>query len=195
VRNIIVYDIEIVKAIPPKEGERLDGIEYAESWQDHASMGVSVIGCYDYRDDRYRVFCQDNFAEFKDLVHGSSVAIGFNNAKFDNAVLEACDIVDIWEEKTYDILQEIWAANGGRFSPSGLDAVCQVNFGTSKTGNGALAPVDWQRGNYGKVIDYCMNDVRMTKQIMDLVLSGASVISPKDGTLLNLRRPIIEKAA
>jgi hypothetical protein len=95
----------------------------------------------------------------------------------------------------HDILQEIWAANGARFSPSGLDAVCKANFGTSKTGNGALAPVDWQRGNYGKVIDYCMNDVRMTNQIMDLVLSGASIISPKDGKLLNLRRPMIEKAA
>jgi hypothetical protein len=193
---MLIYDIEIIKAIPPRNPlERLDDIDYCDGWAALGQMGVSVIGCYDYRDDRYRVFCQDNFAEFKDLVHGSSVVIGFNNAKFDNAVLEACDIVDIWEEKTYDILQEIWAANGARFSPSGLDAVCKANFGTSKAGDGALAPVDWQRGNYGKVIDYCMNDVRMTKQVMDLVLSGASVISPKDGTLLNLRRPIIEKAA
>jgi DNA polymerase III epsilon subunit-like protein len=193
---MLIYDIEIIKAIPPRNPiERLDDIDYCTGWHDCIGMGVSVIGCYDYRDDRYRVFLKDNFDEFRDLVHGSPVVIGFNNAKFDNAVLKACGIVDIWEEKTYDILQEIWAANGGRFSPSGLDAVCQVNFGTSKTGNGALAPVDWQRGNYGKVIDYCMNDARMTKQIMDLVLSGASVISPKDGTLLNLRRPIIEKAA
>jgi hypothetical protein len=193
---MLIYDIEIIKAIPPRNPlERLDGIDYCDGWGAVGQMGVSVIGCYDYRDDRYRVFCQDNFAEFQDLVHGCSVVIGFNNAKFDNAVLKACGIVDIWEEKTYDILQEIWAANGARFSPSGLDAVCKANFGTSKTGDGALAPVDWQRGNYGKVIDYCMNDVRMTKQIMDLVLSGASIISPKDGKLLNLKQPMIEKAA
>jgi hypothetical protein len=193
---LIIFDLEIIKAIPPRNPlERLDDIDYCAGWAALDQMGVSVIGCYDYRDDRYRVFLKDNFDEFRDLVYGCPAVIGFNNAKFDNAVLKACGIVDIWEEKTYDILQEIWAANGARFSPSGLDAVCKANFGTSKTGNGALAPVDWQRGNYGKVIDYCMNDVRMTKQIMDLVLSGASIISPKDGKLLNLRQPMIEKAA
>jgi hypothetical protein len=193
---VIIYDIEIIKAIPPKNPlERLDGIEYCNGWHDCKGMGVSVIGCYDYRDDRYRVFLRDNFDEFRDLVHGSSVVVGFNNAKFDNAVLEPCEIVNISGEKTYDILQEIWNANGARFSPSGLDAVCKANFGTSKTGHGAFAPVDWQRGNYGKVIDYCMNDVRMTKQIMDLVLNGASIISPKDGKLLNLRQPMIKKVA
>jgi hypothetical protein len=193
---MIIYDIEIIKAIPPKDSsQRLDGIIYNDGWGDHANMGVSVIGCYDYQEDRYRVFLEDNFNEFVALLSARPVAIGFNNLKFDNIVLKACDIVDVWEEKTYDILQEIWAANGSRFSPSGLDAVCKANFGTSKTGDGALAPVDWQRGNYGKVIDYCMNDVRMTKQVMDLILRGACIVSPKDGKLLNLRRPMIEKAA
>lgn len=45
--SVIVYDIEIIKAIPGRNGEREEGIEYAEGFHDHANLGVSVIGAYD----------------------------------------------------------------------------------------------------------------------------------------------------
>jgi hypothetical protein len=202
---MLLYDLEIIKAIPPKDrAERLDGIEYCGGWTDYANMGISVIGAYDYAEDRYRVFLKDNFDEFAQLAAERGIVGGFNNTAFDDYVLEANGIsfaavhrngILFAAVRRYDLLKELWAANGSRFSPSRLDAVCERNFGTKKTGNGALAPIEWQRGNYGKVIDYCMNDVRMTKQLMDAAFAGASIISPKDGKFLVLRQPNIEVAA
>jgi hypothetical protein len=192
---LLLYDLEIIKAIPPKNpAERLDGIEYNNGWTDYGGMGISVIGAYDYTEDRYRVFLEDNFDEFAQLAAERGIVGGFNNTAFDDFVLAANGIL-LNGVRRYDLLQELWAANGSRFAPSRLDAVCERNFGTKKTGEGALAPIEWQRGNYGKVIDYCMNDVRMTKQLMDIAFSGASVISPKDGKFLILRRPNVEVAA
>jgi hypothetical protein len=160
-------------------------------------MGISVIGVYDYQEDRYRTFCDDNKAEFIELQKRDPLCVGFNNIPFDNAVITA---TDGWlaplDSRCYDLLREIWIASG--LDPTfnrkthggvGLDAVCEKNFGTKKSGNGALAPVDWQRGKYGTVIDYCLNDIRLTKQLFDLVLSGKPVINPKTGAELMLRIP------
>ena len=193
--NTIIYDLEIVSAIPNKDGSRLDGIEYCSGWHDHASMGISVLGVYDYAEDRYRVFCGDNKEAFASMMKGA-LCVGFNNIPFDNAVLSA---TAGWEspkeEQCYDLLRETWIASG--LGPDftypdhagyGLDAVCEANFGLKKSGSGAQAPYDWQCGNFGTVIDYCLNDVLLTKRLFDAVLRGDYIKSPKGGTL-TLRYP------
>lgn len=195
--NIIIYDCEIVNAIPNRDGSKIDGIEYCGGWQDHANMGVSVTGVYDYLEDRYRVFLDDNKDEFDTLLNmRGPLCVGFNNIPFDNALLVASDWPCPNDSICYDLLRETWAAAGlgvqfnfkthGGF---GLDAMCECNFGTKKSGNGAFAPVLWQQGKRGEVIDYCLNDVRLTKQLFDEVLAGRTVLNPKDGSQLTLRKP------
>jgi hypothetical protein len=193
----VIYDCEIIKAIPPRDGVRLEGIEYCEGWGDHANMGVSVIGAYSYADDRYRVFCNDNFVEFVDLLNRSDLAVGFNNINFDDRLIAATDsIPSLNSVARYDILVEAWAAVG--LGPTfdfkthggyGLDAICEATFGEKKSGNGALAPVDWQKGEIGTVIDYCLMDVRLTKKLFDMAVSGTPIKNPKTGDLLTLRKP------
>lgn len=202
--SALIYDIEIVKAIPSNKETRVDGIEYCAGWHDHAHMGVSVIGCYDYAEDRYRGFCADNIGEFAALCRNRRFIVGFNSIPFDNAVLTSAypQFDYAWHDDPvghcYDLLREVWAAAGlgPKFKyPShagySLDACCEANFGTRKTGSGALSPVLWQQGRVGEVIDYCLNDIRLTKQLFDAVLSGVQIKSPKDGTMLTLRRPEI----
>lgn len=197
--NALIYDIEIVRAIPNKDGSRLEGIEYCAGWHDHANMGVSVIGAYDYGEDRYRAFCQDNFGEFMKLVAACELLVGFNSIPFDNRVLDVELGEPEWSmpaDRCYDLLRETWAAAGlgpdfqyPSHAGYGLDAICARNFGTKKSGNGALAPVLWQRGQIGDVIDYCLNDIRLTKQLFDAVLQGRPIISPVTAAPLRLRNP------
>jgi hypothetical protein len=193
----LIYDIEILKAIPDRNGQRLEGIEYCEGWHDHANMGIACIGAYDYVEDRARVFTEDNMSDFLDLCDDRDVLVGFNSIPFDNAVIAATRNIDLLPEaRCYDILRELWAAAGlpPAFDPRthggyGLDATCEKNFGTNKTGNGALAPVLWQRGEIGKVIDYCLNDIRLTKQLFDRIIGLQSIRNPKTGEELKMRAP------
>jgi hypothetical protein len=195
-KNIIVYDIEIIKAIPTKE-PRIEGIEYCSGWQDHTNMGVSVIGAYDFAEDRYRVFTKDNWAEFYHLSCDSrNIMAGFNSIPFDNKVLEGSEIVYIQETQCYDLLREIWrgAGLGERFEyPShagyGLDAVAKANGLGGKTGNGALAPVYWQRGQIGTVIDYCLQDVAITAKLIKKVIESNILTCPKTGKDLWINAP------
>lgn len=186
---MIIYDCEIKKAIAKRDEERLSDIEYCDGWRDFANMGVSCIGAYDYDADRYRVFMEDNLWEFDDLIRQHDVIVGFNSLGFDNRLIQAHDLglsIDL-DERSYDLLVEIWKAAGlgPQFEyPShigfGLDACCKANFGTQKSGHGAFAPVDYQRGNYGRLVDYCLNDVVLTKQLLDLIIVGGPVRDPRD---------------
>jgi hypothetical protein len=71
-----------------------------------------------------------------------------------------------------------------------LGAVAFANMGIHKSGEGANAPIEWQRGNVGAVIDYCLNDVKITKRLFDRVRQIGGLRSPKAPTrFLDMRKP------
>lgn len=108
---MLIYDIEILNAIPDRSGQRQEGVEYCEGWHDYAGMSIACVGAYDYKHDRSRVFLADNLQEFGWWAVTQECVVGFNNNRFDNRLLEAQGIA-IQPEKSYDLLQEIWRAAG-----------------------------------------------------------------------------------
>jgi len=186
-KKIFVYDLEIIKAIPPKnEKDRKKGIEYCKGWDDHAGMGISVLCGFDYLENRYRVIGETNKADFQKYIDDNYLMVTFNGINFDDKVIKACWGQDVPSELQYDLLVAIWAADGlgPKFNYKthggyGLDDCCSKNFGTTKTGHGALAPVDWQQGRIFEVIDYCINDVKMTRQLLEQVIMKQYIVHPK----------------
>lgn len=182
---MIIYDCEIKKGIAPK-GQKQIGIEYCGGWRDFDNMGISVIGVFDYKEGRYRVFMDDNFDEFQVLLDTSQVIVGFNNRKFDDKLLGASGL-RIDKNKSYDLLAEIWKAadlDPEIFVPSthggyGLGDCCLANFGVGKKGHGEQAPLLYQMGRYGELIDYCLHDIYMTKMLLEKVVRTGSIISPR----------------
>ena len=180
---MLIYDIEIVNAIPDRKKPNEKGIEYCKGWDDHTNMGVSVIGAYDAIEDRFRVFTKEAFGDFDALAKDRWV-IGFNSIHFDDQVLAAngIQVTTAW-----DLLQELWVAAGlGRefqypsHTGFGLNATAEANGIGSKTGWGGYAPVQWQRGEYGRVIDYCLEDVRLTWRLVKQVLDVGSLRDPRN---------------
>lgn len=198
--NWLCYDLEIKTAIPPRDGNLIEGIQYNAGWTDHANMGISVLCAYSSWDDRYRVFCDDNVSEIVTLAAShEALLVGFNNIAFDDAVIKATPGWGFtWPGLVrYDLLVETWLAAG--LGPTfqypthvsySLDAICQATFHEGKTGNGALAQVDWQRGKIGSVIDYCLADVRLTKKLFEHALNDKPIKSPVTGEYLWLRNPL-----
>lgn len=145
----------------------------------------------EYTTDKYRVFGEYELEDFQKLVDSHDAAIGFNNIKFDNGVLRACDI-KIDDRRSYDILAEIYRALGSFQKGCKLDNVIAANFPSNagKNGDGAMAPILWQQGYHTRVIDYCLNDVRLTKMLTDKILRNGCIKSPLNPeTLLRMKRP------
>lgn len=187
---MFIFDVEIANPIPSPGVEPIKGLTYAKGWDYPASMGIACIGVYEYTTDKYRVFGEYELEDFQKLVDVHDVAIGFNNIRFDNSVLRACD-VNIDDRRSYDILAEIYRALGGIQKGCKLDNVIQANFSNAgKNGDGAQAPILWQQGYHTRVIDYCLNDVRLTKMLVDRILRHGHINNPIQPTqILRLKRP------
>jgi hypothetical protein len=190
---MIIYDCEIKNVIPNKKEQQKRGLKYCKGWTDYKGMGISCIGVYDVLKDNYRIFCDDNMEAFQKLIDQRDSLVGFNNKNFDDNLCRAHGLI-LDEKKSYDLMVEIKIADG--LKPNAivkgysLDNIAKVNGIQTKTESGAMAPVMWQRKQIGRVIDYCLLDVFITKEIFLLAYEG-KIKSLKTGRYLKLRMPRI----
>lgn len=193
---MIVFDAEIIKAIPNPSEPRIPGIEYAKGWRDFENLGISVLVAYDLLLSTYSVFLEDNLQEFEAIAQGR-VLCGFNIKNFDNELLKANGISATLFDGCYDMLEEIWKAVGlgleykkETHAGYSLDAIIKANFpGLEKTGYGALAPIWWQQRMYGKVINYCMNDVVLEQTLLQEIVNKGRLKDPKTGKYIEIEKP------
>lgn len=180
---MLIIDIEIKKAIPDRRGLQQAGIEYCQGWTDYTGMGIACICTYDLDSNRSRVFLEKDLARFVEYAkEHSNECGGFNTRRFDLRLLKAHG-VDIDNEAHYDALERIWlqcGLNPDRFAPAthggwGLDAVMQATFGIGKSGSGAEAPIWWQSGQRGRVVDYCLHDVWLEAMLIRHMLAGRPI--------------------
>lgn len=193
---MIIYDIETIRPVRPRDpAEILPGIEYADNWQDYRAMGIAVICAYDTEADRFRVFGgydgarlqpigNDLVADPSDLERFAAFAanrtlVGWNNRRFDDPLLAAhgVEVVESW-----DIKAALMQAGCGGQRGNSLEAFAAANLtGAGKSMAGAMAPVWWQRGQRERVVDYCLQDVNMTRRLLDRLLHKGELVSPLDG--------------
>lgn len=184
----LIYDIEIANAIPV--GDRVEGINYCRGWTDYEGMGIAVIGCQLGEDNFDCFYSTASFFDYLTFLDDTDyVLVGFNSKSFDDNLLQAHGLEGI--ETHYDLLEEVRFAAGHNpcRAPRGysykLDAIARAN-GMAKNFDGALAPVLWQQGHVQQVVEYCLNDVAITKAILDLGLAG-ELIDPNTAKKLKLR--------
>ncbi len=198
---MILYDIEIKHSVmPSKKSEVLPDIKYCKDWDDYANMGISVICVYDYANSKMLAFSDDipnldgELIDFQYLIWSTDRVVGYNNIKFDDVVCRANGI-DIPPDMSYDILRGIWNASGlsNKFNRLthggfGLDAVAKANgIQESKLASGAEAPIWFQRGEYDKLVEYCKQDVLLTKAVFDKVLHSNYLVHPKTQRRLQIK--------
>lgn len=181
--KVLVLDCEIEKAILGKNETKIPGIQYAK-WGDYLGMGISCIGAWESWTDRYRVFAKPPLPELNasflpdcpilDSIRHADHVVTFNGMSFDLRLLVAHGINLSMARSYIDLLVEIRDKQGFDKYTKGfkLDDVARANGLTPKTGSGAHAPVLWQQGKYCEVIDYCLNDVWLTRELLQRCLQG-----------------------
>ncbi len=186
--SALVYDIEILNAIPDNRHPPVEGVSYCGGWDDYKGMGIACICTYDYKHDRYHTFLEDNQHQFFALLQKRDYLIGFNNGGFDDKLIMEVVGFDVNKHtKSMDLLSEVWAAcglgrryGGPQYAGFGLQELSLANGLPGKTSTGAHAPILWQKGKRGEVIDYCLNDVWLTKKLIDQCREVGHLQSPKN---------------
>lgn len=193
-KSIVVYDLEIKKEIGK------DGV----TWKTFDKMGVSVGCAFDYRTMDFLVFMDDNISDLGRLVQDCDLLVGFNIEGFDNPLLNVHApfkrTKEIYDILYYSRMAVGWDRSKDAMYPSGLklDDHLESTFGKSemKTANGEEAPRMWQRKEYGKLISYCLADVRREKKLFEHIVTGGKVTTKKHGSrLLKLPNCLMENGA
>lgn len=190
--STIIFDCEIKHGVITENNPARVGYTYCNGWNDFVGMGVSVIGAHDYERGTARVFCEDNCLDWLTLAEAATHIVSFNGSRFDIPLLRANGL-GFDEAKSVDLAALIWSAAGvaDDVHPKGLglDAICKANGIRGKTGNAADAPQDWQDGKVGKVIDYCLGDVRATAALYELIHLDGWIYDPRTMEMLTVRLP------
>jgi len=139
---------------------------------DHKDLGISVVGAFDYNTDTYHTYLEHELGDLFVLLENASVVIGYNSDGFDLPVLQAYYPGDVTQFKSFDILSDIRRILGRRIS---LDEVVKATLGEGKSGNGLQAITYFRKGMWEELKKYCLDDVRLTKQLLDYGLQERKI--------------------
>ncbi len=165
----IVFDIETKNSFADVGGEA-----------NLKKLDVSVVGVYSYKDDSYFCFEENELGKLKEVFQQSNLLIGFAVKRFDLPVLEKHlspkGEFNFYNIPCFDILEKIEQSLGHRI---GLDALAQANLGTGKTAAGLEAIEFYRNGEIDKLKNYCLNDVKITKELYEMLKVQGYLWIPK----------------
>ncbi len=139
---------------------------------DPALLDISIVCIYDYETDSYHSYIQEELPKLWPILEKTDMLIGYNSDHFDIPLLNKYYNGDLSRIKSLDILKEIKESFGRRLR---LDSVAQGTLGTKKSGHGLDAVRWWASGEIDKIRKYCLDDVRITKEVYDFALKNGSV--------------------
>lgn len=139
---------------------------------DASLLKVSLVGVYSYGSGSYGSYLEPDLSKLWRLMESADRIIGYNLYGFDYTVLNTYYPGDFKEFPTLDIMKEIEAVIGHRVK---LDDVARATLGTGKSGNGLQAIEFFRRGEIDKLRDYCLQDVKVTKEVYEYGLEHGHV--------------------
>ena len=132
-----------------------------------AALDISVVCAYDSETDSYSSYLEDELKSLWPILEKADMLIGFNSDHFDIPLLNKYYPGDLTKIKSLDLLSEIKKTLGRRI---GLNAVAEATLGRKKIGHGLEAITWWKNGEIEKIKKYCIEDVRITKEIYEYAL-------------------------
>ena len=149
-------------------------IETKNTFQDTGSrkpesLDLSVIAIYDYDTDKYLSFSENELKNLWPYIDKSDTLVGFNSNHFDIPILNKYYQYDLKKKNSIDILEMIKNSFGRRLK---LDWIAKGTLGISKSGHGLDAIEWWKKGEIEKIKKYCIDDVKITKDIFEYVMKN-----------------------
>jgi len=150
-RNEVVFDLETKTA--PRDWAARDELK---------SLGVSVAGIWSSQGDSFRVFREEELGELSKIFKAADRLIGFAIKKFDIPVLQPYVDFDLGEIPAVDMFEDVSATLGHRIS---LASLAKATLKAEKGGHGLEAVAWFRSGDWAKLEEYCLQDVRLTRDL------------------------------
>lgn len=153
----IVFDIESIS----KTGFNVVGRVDVEEQE------LTVIAIYDSETNEYSAFTREELPKLWPVLERTDVLVGFNSDNFDIPLLNRYYPGDLTHIRSLDLLAEVYATLGRRLR---LQNLAEATLGRGKKGDGLKAQDWWREGKFDQVKEYCIEDVRLTKELFDYAM-------------------------
>ena len=151
-------------------------IETSNEWTwgvpDLGKLDIAVVAIHDSLTDTYQSFEQEELGTLWQILEKTDVLVGYNSDHFDIPILNRYYAGDLTHIKSIDLLKEVKNTIGRRLK---LDNLAQATLGRGKIGDGLQAVEWWKQGLREKVKEYCIEDVRITKDIFEYAKKNGSL--------------------
>lgn len=151
---------------------------------DPALLDLALVAVHDSETDEYTTYLQEDLNKLWPIIERTDILVGFNSDHFDIPLLNKYYPGDLTKIKSLDILKEIQKTYGRRMK---LDQLAEGTLNTKKSGNGLDSIIWWKKGEIEKIRKYCIDDVRITKEIYDFARENNKLIFKEGGKLNEIK--------
>ena len=151
---------------------------------DPAKLDIAIVAIYDSETDSYSSYLAEELNKLWPILERADMLIGFTSEHFDMPLLNKYYPGDLTKIKHLDILKEIKNSYGRRMK---LDQLAEGTLGKKKSGWGGDATKWWSEGKIEKVRDYCIDDVRLTKELYDYAMANQKLIFKESSQLKEIK--------
>ena len=155
--RILYFDLETQKSADDVGG-----------WGNIHEMKVAVGVVWDSCEQEYFSYLEGAASELVKKLRTADLVVGFNVKKFDYGVLQPYAGFDLDEITTFDMLIDVNKKLGHRLS---LNHLAENTLNAEKSADGLVSLQWYKEGKIDKIIEYCKQDVEITR---DLFLYGES---------------------
>ncbi|MFM2357825.1 MAG: hypothetical protein RJA61_562 [Candidatus Parcubacteria bacterium] len=148
------------------------------------ALDISLVGVYDSKTDSYSSYLENELGKLWPLLESADMIIGYNSLHFDLPLLNKYYHGDLSRIKHIDLLKEIRDSVGRRMK---LDQVAEGTLGLKKSGHGLQAITWWRQGEIEKIRKYCLDDVKLTKELYEYALKNKSLKFKEGPSILDIK--------
>ena len=137
---------------------------------------ITVVAIHDSETGEYVSYFKEDLPKLWPILERTDMLIGFNSDSFDVPLLNRYYPGDLTHVHSLDLLTEVQQVLGRRIR---LQALAEATLGKGKKGDGLKAGDWWREGLKDKVAEYCIEDVRLTRELYDYAVKNG-VLKYKD---------------
>lgn len=134
---------------------------------DIATQELTIVGIHDSETNEFSTYSVEELPKLWPIIERADMLIGFNSIAFDVPILNRYYAGDLTKIRSLDIMVEVQNVLGRRVR---LQSLGEATLNRGKTGNGMEAMTWWEQGLFDKVRKYCIEDVRLTRDLYDYAL-------------------------
>ena len=146
--------------------------EFTRGAVNPTDLELTLIGIHDSETDEFSSYLKEDLPKLWPILEKADILIGYNSDHFDIPILNKYYSGNLSALRSVDLLKEIKNVLGRRLK---LQSVAEATLGHGKTADGLIAMKWWKEGRIDDVRKYCLEDVRVTKDIYEYALKNGSV--------------------